>query len=858
MKHPRGALRLLGALVLAGAGAGLIALAAVYLYFAPQLPSADQLRDVELQVPLRVYTRDGELIARYGEKIRQPVAYEDIPPDLVRAFLAAEDNRFFEHPGVDWMGILRAAWHVAITGEKTQGGSTITMQVARNYLLTRDKTYTRKIKEIFLALELGRELSKEQVFELYVNKIFLGNRAYGIGAAAEVYYGKELDQLALTEMAMLAGLPRAPSALNPLADPEAAHARRNWVLAQMRDNGFITEAQYAEAIERRLSAERRRPADAEGVEAGYVGAMVRSALEDRIDEGLYTRGLRVYTTLDGELQRATNRALRTNLLAYQKRHGYPGPAKQLTVPERPDEGALADDWMEREPALADADADASDNALAGWHRRLDELLAGQPAPDPLHPALVLRTADKTARLYLRGLGEINLDWKGLSWARERKSVDELGPQPEAAEDVLQRGDVVHVMPREPEGSYRLVAIPEAQSASVSLNTFDGAVLALAGGFDHDLSQFNRVTQGQRQPGSSFKPFLYSAALENGFTPATIVNDAPVVFESDALESVWRPENYSRRFFGPTRLREALIHSRNLVSIRVLREIGIEPAIEHITRFGFERAQLPDDLSLSLGSASVTPMQMARAFTVFASGGYRLEPYFIERVETRDGKLLFERNGPLACDDCRPREADETGPEGPTEETSEEPSEQALTMVRREAPERLAVSGDTARREYAPRVLDRQNAYLMVDMLRDVIRRGTGSKARVLDRRDIAGKTGTTDNFGDAWFNGFNGRVTTSTWVGYDKNRSLGDKESGARAALPMWIDIMRSALDGTPQTPLIRPPGMVAVRIDPESGKRAPPGTADAMFEVFRKDNVPELARRRGREDEAGGDDRLF
>jgi penicillin-binding protein 1A len=750
---------------------GLIVAGGLYLYLSPQLPSADTLRDVRYQVPLRIYSRDGKLLAEYGEMRRSPVKLSEVPDLMVKAVLAAEDDRFYEHPGVDYQGLLRAAWHLVTTGRKTQGGSTITMQVARNFFLGREKTYLRKFTEILLSLKIEHEFSKQEILELYLNKIYLGQRAYGIAAAAQVYYGVELPKLSLAQMAMIAGLPKAPSRYNPIADPPRALERRNYVLGRMRALGFISEEAYSSALHQQDDATLHSLTIE--AEAPYLGELVRAEVVKRYGEDAYTAGYKVFTTVDTRLQTAANTALRDALLAYDRRHGYRGPEARVNLSPQSD----AETWS---AALANRDP-------------VGTLQAG----------LVVKIGTTDIQVYLKDQGIITIPWEGLEWARSYIDDNHVGSPPQNPADIVKLGDIIRVQ-SQPDGQWRLAQIPEVEGALVSLRPDDGSVIAIVGGFDFFKSKFNRATQASRQPGSSFKPFIYSAALEQGMTPATLINDAPVVFKDPGLEDTWRPENYSGRFFGPTRLREALVHSRNLVSIRVLRAIGIDTTIDYVSRFGFDKRAMPHNLSLALGSGVVTPLDLASGYAVFANSGYRVQPYFIDHIEDINGKVL-ETTAPVhVCKDCENLPADQAKAE-----------------------------------HIAPRVITAQNAYLMTSMMRDVIRRGTGRRARVLRRHDLAGKTGTTNDQRDAWFAGFNPDVVTVSWVGFDDTHSLGNAETGARAALPMWIDFMRAALQGLPDHSFEQPPGLVTVRIDPNTGLLADSKDRKAIFETFFANHVP-------------------
>ncbi len=780
------ALRVLGAVVLVTGLLACIGVAGLYWYLAPKLPPIDSLKDVQLQEPLRVYTRDGRLMAEFGEKRRTPLEFEQIPELMVKAVIAAEDERFYQHPGVDWQGLTRAAVYLIRTGEKGPGGSTITMQVARNFFLGREKTYVRKINEILLALKIETELTKDDILELYFNKIFLGHRAYGVEAAALVYYGARLDELSIAQIAMIAGLPKAPSRFNPIVNPDRARSRRNYVLGRMRELDAISEEDYQVAVATPVTA--RLHGLSVEVEAPYVAEMVRVYVEDLLGEDAYTAGFRVTTTIDSRLQEAANQALRKNLLAYDERHGFRAPEFHVDLD----------------------DPDAS----------LDAVLADIPTTAGLLPAVVVAVEDKMVTAYAKIFGEIQIPWEGLEWARAYVDENRLGAKLETAHDVVERGDVVRVQLQE--DGWRMVQVPVVEGALVALDPEDGAIRSLTGGFDFYKSKFNRAAQAQRQPGSSFKPFIYSAAIEHGFTAASIINDAPVVFDDPGLEAVWRPENYSGKFFGPTRLRVALFKSRNLVSIRLLRAVGIATAVEYLQRFGFDAERIPQDLSLALGSGGVTPLEMATGYAVLANGGFRVTPYFVDRIEASDGSLWYQADPLRVCRDC------------------EDDESMALDIASDPGLDDVVLADDGAGESgHAPRVLSPQNAWIMNSLMRDVIKRGTGRRALRLKRSDLAGKTGTTNDQQDAWFSGFNPKLVTITWVGFDQLGPLGRRETGAGAALPMWIDFMRVALDGVPQEILAQPDGLVTVRIDSESGMLASASQPGAVFETFRSQNVP-------------------
>lgn len=790
-------LGLLGILV------GITGVFAVYHYVKPSLPSVENLKDVQLQVPLRIYSRDGLLISEYGEKRRVPVTFDEVPQTLVQAFLAAEDDRFYEHPGVDYQGLIRAAVQLALTGEKKQGGSTITMQVARNFFLSRKKTYLRKINEIFLALKIDRELSKNDVLTLYMNKIFLGHRAYGVGAAAQVYYGKPLDQLNLAQLAMIAGLPKAPSSYNPITNPQRATVRRNYVLGRMLELGFITPEEEEQARTAPITAE-RHAANIE-LDAPYIAEMARAEIFERFGEESYTGGYAVYTTVDSTLQEQATAAVHLVCNDYDRRHGYRGPVSSLdaNILEQPE--------------------------------RMQQVIDDTPVYGNLAAGIVTVVGEKQAEVFLDEQRRITIPWEGLEWAREYISADRRGKSPKLASDVVRPADLVYVLQEQPEKDseeiyWRLAQIPKVNSALVSLDPHDGAINSLVGGYDFFQTKFNRVTQARRQPGSGFKAFIYSAALEHGFTAASTINDAPVVFEDASLETAWRPENYSGKFFGLTRLRYALTKSRNLVSIRLLRSIGINNAINHITNFGFTEDELPKNLSLALGTANVTPLQMARGYSVLANGGFLIDPYLVERIE-QNSNVIFQANPKFACDDCDTPVENEAGIETADVSVAEDSADKAVS-------DRQQIQTQP---RWAPRVISSENRYIMYSMMQDVITSGTATRARVLNRRDLAGKTGTTNDQRDAWFNGYNQSIVATAWVGFDNNAELGAGEYGGRAALPGWIHFMRKALQKYPQDlePEI-PEGMVTIRIDPKSGKLAAIGQKDAIFEVFRADHVPE------------------
>ncbi|HEY7963985.1 MAG: penicillin-binding protein 1A [Steroidobacterales bacterium] len=777
---------------------GAYALACGYVYLVPSLPSLDAMRNVELQVPLRVYTRTGKLIAQIGEQRRIPVTYDQIPEVVKHAFLAAEDERFFEHHGIDYFGVVRAALIDVISGEKTQGASTITMQAARNMFLTLDKTARRKLQETFVTYRMEHEFTKQEIFGLYLNVIFFGQRSYGVAAAAEAFFGKTLDKLDVAEAATIAGVPKAPSRFNPIVDAQAATQRRAYVLRRMRELGYIDAATAEAANKEPMQARAHAPLF--DVEAPYVAEMARLELRQRFGPAAETAGYKVYTTIDGRLQTAANRAVRVGLIEYDRRHGWRGPAGHVDLPAHgePDYDDLVDEY-------------------AGIGN--------------LAPAVVTAVNDRTVKAYVKSLGPVEIEWDGLSWARKELRNETLGPAPKDASQVLARGDVVYVV-ADDKGHAQLGQIPEAQSALVALDPNDGSIVALVGGFDYFTNKYNRVTQARRLPGSGFKPFLYSAALENGLTPATVLLDAPIVLEGNGNEDSWRPENSTKEFGGPTRLREALVRSRNLVSIRVLKAIGIPTAIDYISRFGFDPKSMPHDLTLALGTLEATPLDVASGYAVFANGGYRVAPYFIDRIEDAAGQVVWQAAPRMVCQQC------DDGQPG-------EPAQQSAAPVRVSEPARAAPAGEHGEpaplpaTQVAPRVISAQNAYLMADMMADVIKRGTGRRALALGRSDIAGKTGTTNEAKDTWFNGFTRNLVATVWVGFDQERPLGEAEEGARTALPIWIEFMKEALKGVPEQPRTMPDGLVTLRISPETGTLVSAENADGVPEIFMVNHLP-------------------
>jgi penicillin-binding protein 1A len=790
------------ALVIAGLFVG------AYYYVEPTIPQAAELRDIKVQVPLQVYSRDGRLIAEWGERKRTPVEYADIPPLLIKAVLATEDEHFFDHPGIDWRGVIRGFIAELGIGPEV-GGSTITQQVPRALEVTRraglNSGFDRivaKYKEWILAYRMEQEFTKEEILELYLNTTLYGQRSYGVAAAAQTYFGKSLGELSVSETAILAGIPQRPSQWNPVYSTQLAATRRAYVLRRMRETGAIDDLEYEAALAEPI--EGKEYGSQFQLEADYVAEMVRFQMVALFGDAAQTAGLKVTTTIDSRLQAASNRAIRNRLMAYDEAHGYRGPLARVELPGIAAAGDLP------ESAAPSIDPAALREQLEEFPTELD-----------YESAIVLASDDTSARVFFAVHGEQSIGLDAVEWAHRFITDDTTGPLPSTVAEVLAPGDVVRLR-RTAEGGWRLAQIPEVQGAFVSIDPFDGAIVAVNGGFDFFLNNFNRATQARRQPGSSFKPFVYSAAFDNGFTPATVVLDAPPdVGYQPTLERVWRPENFGGKYFGPSRLREALYESMNAVSIRVLQSVGVPAAVNHVKRFGFDATAVPNDLSLALGAGNLSPVSLAAAYAAFANGGYRVTPYFIDRVTTADGEVLYEAK-PLLCPDCN------TPPETPLQL---EPAAPALVSD---------ITELYPKQRAAPRVISPQNSYLISDMMRDVVSaRGSAARALALGRRDLAGKTGTTNEGRDTWFVGFNANIIGAAWVGFDQNRPLGGYEQGGRTALPMWIDFMREALAGTAERLPRRPPGIVETRINPTTGEIACDGATNSIFEKFDIDHLP-------------------
>ncbi|MBC3616932.1 PBP1A family penicillin-binding protein [Vibrio metschnikovii] len=780
-----------------------------YFYVKPDLPDVAELKDVRLQTPMQVFSEDGKLIAQFGEKRRIPLRLDEMPPELLEAVIATEDSRFYEHYGFDPIGITRAAVAVMASGSASQGASTITQQLARNFFLSNEKKIMRKIKEIFIAIHIEQLLSKEEILELYLNKIYLGHRSYGVGAAAQTYFGKEVKDLTLSEIAMIAGLPKAPSTMNPLFSVERATHRRNVVLLRMLAENYITQQEYDQARNEPLIS-KFHGAEIE-LRAPYVAEIARAWMVERYgEEAAYTSGMNVYTTVNTKLQQAANQAAIDNLLAYDMRHGYRGAEKVL--------------WK--------AGQSAWDTPTMIAHLR------SEPTYGDLLPSIVVKVEEKSAQVWVKNAGLKTIAWENMNWARRFITDDRQGPLPSKASDILAVGEQVWIRRQHAIGDeqehWTLSQVPNANTAFVAMDPENGAILALVGGFNFVHSNFNRATQSVRQVGSSIKPFIYSAALEKGLTLASLINDAPINQWDQSQGIAWRPKNSPPTYVGPTRLRIGLAQSKNVMAVRVLREVGLEETRQFLTRFGFELSQLPRSETIALGAGSLTPVKMAQGYSVFANGGYYVEPFYISKVEDSFGHVEFLANPKVVChQDCQ--------------SSSDNPfNEQDATV------------------NYAPQVISEQNAFLVREMMYSNIWgggdwragtgwNGTGWRAQTLRRRDVGGKTGTTNDSKDAWYNGFGPGMVATAWVGFDDHsRNLGSTapnpntddditgaEAGAKTAQPGWVEFMRIALDGVPAQPKAMPPNIIRVRIDRDSGLLTNKLDASSMFEYFVQGTEP-------------------
>ena len=731
------------ALAIAGVAACALVIVFVVVIVYPTLPSLEVLTDYQPKVPLRVYSSEGLLIGEFGEERRAVVKIVAVPKAMREAILAAEDERFYQHGGVDYLGVVRAALSNFMSGGARQGASTITMQVARNFFLSREKTVTRKLNEVLLSFKIEHSLTKDQILELYVNQIYLGQRAYGFAAAAQIYFGKALDQLNVAEMAMLAGLPKAPSSFNPVVNPKRAKLRQQYVLRRMRELGFISDEQWQTAEKQALIV--KKHVNEFAVKADYFAEMVRQVLYERFKDDIYIRGFRVYTTLSAGHQGAAYAAVRAGVIDYDRRHGYRG----------------AESYVELGPQPTDED--------------FEDALQDETESDDIYPAVILEASVRAVKVYRKGGETLEVSGDGLKFAQ--KMLGDKAP----ANQRLRRGAIIRIQ-KDDKARWQISQLPRVEAALVSTDPADGAIRALVGGFDFGRNKYNHVTQALRQPGSSFKPFIYSAALEKGYTPATIINDAPLVFDSTQTGSEpWEPKNFDGKFEGPMRMRTALVKSKNLVSVRILQAITPQYAQDYVTRFGFDAKYHPPYLTMALGAGNVTPLQMVGAYSVFANGGFRVPPHFITRIEDEKGNIVMQ---------ARPDRAGET----------------------------------------AERAIDARNAFIMTSILQDVVKMGTATRAMQLGRTDLAGKTGTTNDFIDAWFCGFGSGLVAVAWIGFDNPHTLGHNETGSQAALPMWIAYMGKVMKGVEERPREVPESIVQARINPESGLRDPDGRISEYF----------------------------
>ena len=792
-----------------------IAFSGAYLYLSPGLPDAKSLTDVKLQVPLRIYSSDGKLIGEFGEKKRTPVKIQNVPSLLIKAFLAAEDDRFYQHGGFSIRGLSRAIWQ-AISGSDAQtGGSTITMQVAKNYFLTPERKISRKLKELFLSIQIEHLLSKNQILELYLNYIFLGHQAYGVAAAAHVYYGKTLDELSLAEMATIAGLPKAPSAYNPIINPSRAKIRRDWILKRMLTLHFITQEDYKTAINTPIKTHKHN-ADIE-VDAAYVAEMVRQEMLKMYGEDAYIDGYRVITTINSQLQDVAQQAVRDGLHEYDWRHGYRKPEAQLDdLSEKAKKAAF-----NKYPSIAD-----------------------------LKTAVVLDNKGKLVKAELADGSIIDIGWdNNLSTIKKYITENRRSQEPKSAKDIVNIGDVIRV--QHIGEQWLLSQKPHIEGTLISMNPNNGALLALVGGYDFHSNKFNHATQAKRLVGSNIKPFIYSLALQHGYTAATIINDSPIVYENPYNGEVWEPSNDDGEFHGPTRLRQALYQSRNIVSIKILQFLGVKDTIDYLTKFGFERSSLPKEMSLALGTASFRPIQVVTAYSTFANQGFKIAPYLIDTVYNRDNNIVFKAAPAVVCQTCDPEsgkpDTGETQDKGTEAESMEdllaEPADTDNENAAFSISEINSINSATGHQtpHYAKRIIDRKTVFIIDSILIDTIQKGTGRRALSLKRYDIAGKTATTNGPTDAWFSGYHPNIITTVWTGFDNNTPLGRREYGSTVALPIWIKFMKVALKDQPEMPREPPPGIVSVLINKSTGKRTNPGDPDSMFEYIQEDLLSTL-----------------
>ncbi|GAA0822883.1 PBP1A family penicillin-binding protein [Colwellia asteriadis] len=835
-----------------------IAAIALYLSMRDELPDVNSLKDIQWQTPMKIYTHDGLLISQFGEKKRIPLTLEQVPQQLIDALLATEDDRFYLHFGVDPIGMGRAVL-AKLMGQDKGGASTITMQVARNFFLTREVTYTRKIREIFLSFHIESLLTKDEILMLYINKIELGHRSFGFGAAAQVYYGKEINELTLPQIAVLAGLPKAPSTLNPIRSPERALARRSVVLHRMLVSGYIDEATYQEANAAPITGE-RHGAQIE-LSAPYAAEMAHQkmiALYGK--EAAYTNGYNVFTTINSKLQNAADTAVTNNLLSYDQRHGYRGPILSL----RPNLRKQTENNNS-----SNAPHDTNINTSEVDELTLDEInqaLTQVEYDQGLVPAVVTTVLENSAKIALLNNEQGTIPWEGMHWARAFINDRKQGSPPKSANEILTYGDVILVQ-KDSDANYHLSQLPQASSAMVSMSPDDGAIKAIVGGFSFKKSQFNRVTQAKRQVGSNIKPFIYSAALEQGYTLASILNDAPINQWDKSGDDVWRPKNSPEEYIGPIRMRQALAQSKNVIAVRLLQGVGLDGIINHLTKFGFAPSDLPRNESLALGSASLTPLEIATGFAAFANTGYLISPYIIDRIENSEGEIIYQADPLMACNPCAAVDATNENFDSMVNIDNDVKLTEDSIMTE---PESVVLQQEAASNtsshviKSAPRVISAQNAFLITEALNSAIWeadwsgangwQGTGWRARALKRRDIAGKTGTTNEAKDAWFSGYSRRLVTTAWIGFDDpSRNLGQSvynsnldreqivggEFGGRSAQPAWIAFMKEALADLPIEPFQPPTEIVSVRIDKATGKLTNKTDRSTKFEYFRLGKTP-------------------
>ncbi|MBX2848309.1 MAG: penicillin-binding protein 1A [Acidiferrobacterales bacterium] len=813
---------------------GLVVAAFSIIQINQSLPDAQSIRDIELKVPLRVYSSDNLLISEFGDERRKPISIDETPQILIDAIIAGEDDNFYSHHGIDFFGLIRAALANYRAGSTQQGASTLTMQVARNFYLTPEKTYTRKIREVLLSIKLEQILSKDEILSLYINKMFLGHRAYGFGAAADVYYGKQLSELSIAETAVLAGLLKAPSSNNPLRNPTRAIQRRNYILGRLFELNKISEEQYETALAQPTTAKRH----SRGVElsAPHIAEMVRASLIEELGENAYWQGLNVYTTIESDKQQVAQEALRAGLKSYDRRHGFRGPIKKVNLAN-----------------IAKNAENQEEISLA-----YSDILSEIPNSQEQIPALVIASSSERSELYTNSYGSVELLIDNASWARAHRTANLRGEPPTSMATLLSPGDIVYIEPTADSEQtikqqlatenidvaelakqieWRLSQIPDISGALISMDPANGRIISLVGGYDFFLNKYNRAVQSIRQPGSNIKPFIYSASLDRGYTPASLISGAPIVLKDPSNGTVWRPENYSGEFFGPTRMRTALAKSMNLVSIRLLRSIGIPFAREYAERFGLNMNRFSPTLTMALGSGGVTPLELINAYGTIANGGYKVKPYFIDYITDKNGNVVYQAKQPEYCDECYL---------GYLEKyvfTEEDENEKASItngddLVAKDEEEIVedSTEGEVDEQEtnyVAPRVMSRANNFLTVSMLKDVVQSGTARKALALNRQDLAGKTGTTNDYVDAWFSGFNSKVVTTVWVGFDEPKSMGRGEAGSVAALPIWVDYMQIGLKDVAEDEVAIPEFIEEGFVKRNTGQRTDELDPDAVPEYF-------------------------